>query len=279
MELGSLDGWVSSVLSGIAILIGIYLAAKALGKGEAIADTQARREEESYLSGRMQGLVDHASATVVEARTIQDLASPRMSELLSIPPEDGSRTAERRDTVLKALTRLQVQVELLRVYAITMPKTGDKKAPPSAALANLMDEGAWLYGDALHAAILAFEEEPSHDADLSDNQSIVDALLNGSFVNLSTRLLSDCIGKNPDSIPSFSEPGSPWPSVYKRREKVLLDVVLSRISWRPQSLAEASVWSLDHTLDRFQDAMMSVLQEWNAFRLPPDWSNVPAHRR
>jgi hypothetical protein len=129
-----------------------------------------------------------------------------------------------------------------------------------------MDEGAWLYSEALHVAILAFEDAQDDDVDLSDDQSIVDALLNGSFVNLPTRLLSDCVGKNPDDIPSYREPGSPWPEVYKRREKVLLGGVISTKSWRPDSLTEASVWSLGHTSDRFQDALMSVLHEWDALR-------------
>lgn len=268
MELGSLDGWASSVLSGIAILIGIYLAVLALRQSREIADSQATMETESYLSGRMQGLVEHARATVLEARTIENLASSRMAELLSSPQGDANSIEERRSAVLDALTRLQVQVEMLRIYAITMPTGGGGASDVSAraALSNLMDEGAWLYGDALHASILAFEVEVAEHPDLSDDQSIVDALLNGSFVNLPTRLLSDCVDKDPDDIPRYSEPGSPWPGVWERREKILLTGVMSRKSWRPDSLAEAGVWSLAHTSDRFQDAMMSVLREWDALR-------------
>lgn len=269
MELGSLDGWVSSVLSGFAILIGVFLAALALRQSGNIAASQEAMEKESYLSGRMQGLVEHARATVLEARTIQDLTSPRTSELLSFPEDDASLISERRATVLSALTRLQVEVELLRIYAITMPAVGTSDSRARVALSNLMDEGAWLYGDALHVSILAFEDDEDDDVDLSDDQSIVDALLNGSFVNLPTRLLSDCVGINPDDIPTYSEPGSPWPGVYKRREKVLLGGALSKKSWRPDSLTEAGVWSLNHTSDRFQDALMSVLSEWDALRALP----------
>lgn len=267
MELGSLDGWVSSILSGIAILIGVMLAALALRQSQKIADSQAAMEKESYLSGRMQGLVDHARATVLEARTIQDLTSPRTSDLLSFPEGDFSLISQRRESVLSALTRLQVEVELLRIYAITMPSVGTIDSDARTALSNLMDEGAWLYGDALHLAILAFEDDDDDDiVDLSDDQSIVDALLNGSFVNLPTRLLSDCANEDPDAIPNYGEPGSPWPGVYERREKVLLGKVTARRSWRPDSLTEAGVWSLDHTSDRFQDALMSVLREWDLLR-------------
>ena len=266
MELGSLDGWASSVLSFIAILIGVLLAAIAVRQSGKIAASQATMEKESYLSGRMQGLVEHARATVLESRTIQDLASPRMSELLSFPEGDLSLTRERRTAVLSALSRLLVQVELLRIYAITMPTVGADRSRARVALSNLMDEGAWLYSEALHLSILAFDDDPDDDVDLADDQSVVDALLNGSFVNLSTRLLSDCVGKNFDDIPSYREPGSPWPAVYERRESVLLDSVMSGKSGRPRSLTEAGVWSLDHTSDRFQDALMSVLQEWDDLR-------------
>ena len=97
-------------------------------------------------------------------------------------------------------------------------------------------------------------------------QSVADALLNGSFVNLDTRLLSDCIGMDPDSVPSYSEPGSPWPAVYQRREEVLLTTVLANTSWTPRSLTEAATWSLSHTTNRFQDALMALLTEWDALR-------------
>src|SRR5690606_35687447 len=142
---------------------------------------------------------------------------------------------------------LQVEVELLRIYAITMPRVGASDSEARSALSDLMDEGAWLYSDALHLSILAFEASPE-DVDLADDQSIVDALLNGSFVNLPRRLLSDVVGMNPDDVPFYSEPGSPWPAVYKRREGVLLESMVAKKSWRPGSLAEAGSWSLDHTV-------------------------------
>ncbi|TFD28361.1 hypothetical protein [Cryobacterium cryoconiti] len=266
MELGAWDGWASSILSFVAIVIGILIAAKALRQSGQIADSQAKMEKENYLSGRMQGLVEHARATVLESRTIQDLTSPRMSELLSFPEGDVSLIGERRTTVLSALSRLLVQVELLRIYAITMPSVGADSSRARVALSNLMDEGAWLYSEALHLSILAFDDDPDDDVDLSDRHAIVDALLNGSFVNLSTRLLSDCVGRNYDDIPYFNEPGSPWPAVYRRRKEVLLGAVVSKKSGLPGSLVEAGVWSLDHTSDRFQDALMSVLQEWDDLR-------------
>lgn len=267
MELGSLDGWVSSVLSGFAILVGVFLAALALRQSGRIAVSQKAMEEESYLSGRMQGLVEHARATLVEARTIQDLTSPHMSNLLSFTPDiAAAQASERRTTVLGALTRLQVEVELLRIYAITMPLAGTSDTPAREALSTLMDEGAWLYSEALHVSSLAFEEAPDEDVDLSDDHAIVEFLLNGAFMNLPTRLLSDCVGLNPDDIPKYREPGSPWPAVYKRREKMLMDQAASIKGWRPDSITEVGVWSLDHTSNRFQDALMTVLEEWDALR-------------
>lgn len=268
MEPGSLDGWVSAILSGAAIFVGIGLAWWALRVSKKVADSQAAMESESYLSGRMQGLVDHARATILEARTIQDLTSSRMAELLSIAKDDANSMSERQALVRNALTRLQVEVELLRIYAITMPQVGTSDSEARSALSGLMDEGAWLYSDALHLSILAFEDSGDSGVDLSDDQSIVDALLNGSFVNLPRRLLSDIVGMNPDDVPYYGEPGSPWPAVYKRRERVLLQRVVAKKAWRPESLAVAGSWSLDHTSDRFQDALMSVLEAWDSLRDP-----------
>lgn len=266
MDIGSMDGWVSAILSGMAVLVGIVLAWIALWQSKRIAEGQALMERESYLSGRMQGLIDHARATVLEARTIQSLTSARTSELLSFPPNDAGSLGERRTAVLSALSRLKVEVELLRVYAVTMPAVENDGDSAKSAVFDLMDEGAWLYSEAFHLSTLAFEVDSADDVDLADEKSIVDALLNGSLVNLSTRLLSDCAGKDYDKIPSFREPGSPWPDVYKRREKMLMDGVISQKSWRPSSLTEAGEWSLEHTVNRFQDRMIEVLKKWDAGR-------------
>ena len=268
MDLWNWDGWASAILSGIAILVGIALAWIALWQSHKVASSQAFRDNENYLTGRMQELIDHARAIVMEAGTIQDLTSPRLTELLSFP-DDGARLVDDdRREVRTVLSRLSTQVELLRVYAITMPKVNDEATGERTALNALMDEGAWLSADALHVAILRFatDADDLDDVDLGDRQSVADALLNGSFVNLDTRLLSDCIGMDPDSVPSYSEPGSPWPAVYQRREEVLLTTVLANTSWTPRSLTEAATWSLSHTTNRFQDALMALLTEWDALR-------------
>lgn len=300
MDPGSWDGWLSAVLSFVAILIGIALAAVALAQAAKIAKSQAAletwlanrqdaMEKESYVSGRMQGLVDHAREAIVEARTILDLTDPRTSELLSFPENDPALISERRTNVLSALSRLQTQVELLRVYAITMPAVASRDDAASVAVSRddtartalykLMDEGAWLFSEALHLATLAFEAESLHDdADLSNEQSIIDALLNGSFVNLPRRILSDLNGKDPDHVPYMGQNGSPWDGIYERREKILLDSGVARPSKFTTSLTQYGASALRHTVDRFQDKLIAVLDEWNALKVEKKDSAVQPRR-
>ncbi|GAA3211747.1 hypothetical protein [Microbacterium terregens] len=59
-----------------------------------------------------------------------------------------------------------------------------------------------------------------------------------------------------------------WVSSVLSGIAILIGIVLavSGMSWRPGSLAEAGSWSLEHTSDRFQDALMSVLREWDDLR-------------
>jgi uncharacterized membrane-anchored protein YhcB (DUF1043 family) len=281
--IGTWDGWVGAILSGIAVLVGIGLAWWALrsaekissrqaelekelaGRQEQLAQRQTALEEEAYLSSRMQELIQHARTTLAEAQTIQTLTSPRLYELLSMDPTTPTQQEERQRAALESISRLEVEVDLLRIYAVTMPTAGSDHATPSESLKRLMDEGAWLYSEALHCAILSFD--PDHlDVELTDDQAVVDALMNGAFVNLNTRLLSDCIGLASDQIPSYSELDSPWPEVYNRREQILRDTVMARKSWSPSSIAEAATWSIAHTVDRFEDALMDVLSEWNSSR-------------
>lgn len=282
--LGTWDGWVGAILSGIAVLVGIGLAWWALKTSERLARRQEKLEkklaqrqeelarqqtaldEESYLNSRMQELIQHARTTLAEAQNVQTLTSPRIYELLSIDPGTQVQVAERQQASLESLSRLRVEVDLLRVYAVTMPMAGSTDRTRSKSLMRLMDEGAWLYSEALHCAIIAFDQDNNQDVVLTDDQNVVDALMNGAFVNLNTRLLSDCIGLDADKIPYYSEPGSPWPEVYRRREQMLLESIMARKSWTPDSLAEAATWALAHTVDRFQDALMAVLTDWNASR-------------
>lgn len=188
------------------------LAAFALVQSGRTARGQAAQETESYLSGRRQGLAEHARETMLEPQAILNLTGPRMAELLTPPEGDVDLTNERRSEVLGALSRLKVQVELLRVYAITMPAVGPSDTGARTALAGLMDEGAWLYNEAMHLSILAFEETPVDDVDLADSESIIGALLSGSLVNLPRHLLSDLDGKDPNDVPCYNHAGSPWPA-------------------------------------------------------------------
>lgn len=268
MEFGTLDGWVSSVLSGIAILVGIVLAGVALRQSSTIARNQQRMEVEAYLSQRMNELATHAREIVHEAGLIMSAIGPRMDELLSVSDVSSDEKTARRQAVTAAISRLDASVDLLRIYAVTMPRVGDKSHGPSSAISRLMDEGTWLSANALYSAICVFAEGDNvEDVDLNSNQAVADTLLNGTFVNLSPRLLSDCVGMDPDNVPSMGQPGSPWESIYARRETLLMTEVLPRASWRPDSISEAAIWALAHSSNRFQDALLEVLGEWDKARI------------
>lgn len=269
VDWGTIPDWFGVALAAVATIIAVViayvvwkqtqrLAEKELSEARQLADRENNLAHESYLRDRMQNLVDFANDMAQSAHQLFALTSPRHAELLGDDGYFEKSRDEHRELVHEQLSLLAARRDLLRTFALTMPELG--AANDSSALDRLMDEGAWLYTDALHAAILRFSDD--HDVvDMTNRNEVVDALMNGSFGNLNTRLLSACRGLDPDRIPYYGEPGSPWPAIYKAREVVMTSIFDGGL---PSSLTEAAGWVLMHTLDRYEDALVDVLRAWGA---------------
>lgn len=168
-----------------------------------------------------------------------------MDDLLGIPA--GGDLSASRAKAAELLPELETRVSTSVALGTSMPREVVAAAP----LTDVMDRATWIYSEALHAAILRFNPEEDESDDLRDGQAVVDALLTGALVNTDPRLLSACKDMDPDGVPAYSQPGSPWPAVMRAREAELLPR-LERMSWKPDSLAEAATWALDDSIARWE---------------------------
>lgn len=263
-RLSDLTDWLGVAMAAVAIIVAVWIAWKVAKQTERLADRDNALASEAYTRDRMQDLVSHAKETVEIANRILRLTSPRSAELIGGPAYLARTLDERRDQVVDDLAGLESRVQMLRTFALTMPTlSSEGQGEEESALDNLMDEGAWLYSTAFYCANIAFAEDPAYSddsgLDVSDTQSVVDVVMNGIFVNLDTRLLSACKGLDPDQVPAFRDPGSPWPRVYEARERLLGETLGSRMF---STVAEAAAVTLDATLSRYSDALISVLGTW-----------------
>nr|WP_307331051.1 hypothetical protein [Microbacterium sp. SORGH_AS_1204] len=259
--LSAISSAVAALLSIAAVAVTVYVARVASKQSRDLASEQEHRESSAFLSSWKQDVLAHGKAALLAARKIEALTSPRLSELLSEHPMKASESADLRREVRHLLADLRTEVALLRAIDTTI---GPDLPLPAERFAGLLNEAAWMETDATHLAFLAFSGESDDDdesVDLHDEDAVVDALMNGSFVNLNPRLLAECADMNADDVPSWGEPGSPWKSIYDKREKLLRGHPALRGSWKPSSLAEAATRSLSLTTDRFEDALVRLLRE------------------
>lgn len=247
---------VAALLSIAALAVTIYVARIASRQARELANDQARREASMFISAWKQDVLAHGKAALVAARSIEALTSPRLAELLSDQSVNEADTGALRGEVRHLLAQLETEVALLRAIDTTI---SDEHQLPVGSLGSLLNEGAWMDTDATHLAILAFDQELDPE-DVADHRTTVDALMNGSFVNLNPRLLAECAGYAPDDVPTYSQPGSPWPLVYEKRESLLMESSTLKGSWKPESLADAAARSLTFSTDRFEDALVALLR-------------------
>ncbi|MET3452853.1 MULTISPECIES: hypothetical protein [Curtobacterium] len=263
---GTTADWIGAASSGAAVIVSVLVALFVGRQSASIAANQVRQEREAYLAGRMQGLVDHARAVVTEARTVWALTSTRFrDELLQIPAEDEQRRASRQEKLSEALTRLETEVGLLRAYGVTMPNGPENAPDPDAraAVSRLTDEGTWLSSAAQFAAYTHFE-----DPDDSSDDSVFDDLVSGHLENIDARLLASLPdGMDPDRVPYYREPGSPWPAILDDRRDIMRDE--SR-SWAGEPLPVVANRAVAFLLNRFQDELITVLDAWNKQALRRD---------
>lgn len=260
---GTTADWIGAASSGAAVIVSVLVAMFVGRQSASIAANQVRQEREAYLASRMQGLVDHARAVVSEAKTVWALTSSRFrDELLQIPAEDDERRALRQEKIGESLTRLETEVGLLRAYGVTMPSGSEDGPDPlaRAAVSRLTDEGTWLSSAAQFAAFTHFD-----DPDDWSDDSVFEDLLVGHLENIDERLLASLpAGTDPDRVPSYFEPGSPWPAILDERREIMRE--RGRL-WAQKPLPVAANKAVAFLLERFQDDLIKVLDEWNKLAL------------
>jgi len=251
--------WIGAGASSAAVIVTVIVALIVSRQSESIANDQVRQQREAYLAGRMQELVGHARAVVLEAKTVWSLTSSRFrNELMDIQEDGVAARTSRQERIGEALTRLETEVSLLRAYAVTMPTSieSPQLARGRGAIRRLQDEGTWLSSAAHFAAFTHFE-----DADSEPTASVFEDLIVGQLENVDNRLLAELPdGTDLSDIPFFSEPGSPWPDILEQRRNILEK---SEVFLSGETLPVAANYAITLVLERFQDALIEVLNEWN----------------
>jgi hypothetical protein len=256
---GTIVEWAGTGLSFIAVVVSVVIAFAVSKQSRSIAADQVRQQREAYLAGRMQEMVGHTRAIMLEASTVVSLTSTRVREdLLGIAKEDAPARALRQERIGDALTRLEVEVSLLRAYAVTMPSSlsGDAASRARDAIRHLTDEGTWLSSACHFAAFTHFDDEGTWSED-----DVLESLAVGHLENVDNRLLAALPeGIDPDNVPKYFEPNSPWPQIMEERRAILQR---HESAWAGEPLSVASNRAVDPVLTRFQNALIRVLREWN----------------
>jgi hypothetical protein len=256
---GSIVDWVGTGLSFIAVVVSVIIAFVVSKQSRSIAADQVRQQREAYLAGRMQEIVGHTRAIVLEASTVVSLTSTRVREdLLSIAKEDAPARALRQERISDSLTRLEVEVSLLRAYAVTMPASlgGDSASRAKESIGRLKDEGTWLSSACHFAAFTHFDDEGTWSRD-----DVLENLAVGHLENVDNRLLAALPeGIDLDNVPKYFEPASPWPQILEERRAILQR---HESAWAGEPMSVAANRAVDPVLTRFENALIDVLREWN----------------
>lgn len=207
------------------------------------------------VAGRKAEFREQCRSVLTAANAIETMLNPRVSELISAPV-DGFDVA----SVRACLAQLSSEVNLLTTF------TDSKTGVPAGAMrvvVELLEEAAWVYSDSLHLAILVMQRDDDDNVDISSAQDTVDALLNGSAVNLEPRLMPGYDAESPNGEGADSH--ASWQAAYDRREAVLLSSGIVTAQPLPRSLAEIAARSLGWiSIRRFSDRANDVLSSWSA---------------
>ncbi|MEJ8284895.1 hypothetical protein [Curtobacterium citreum] len=246
----------AALLSAVAVLVAVRVARQSGRQTEAIASEQAQREIRSYHADRKSEFREQCRSVLAAANAIETMLNPRVSELIS-----ASDSAADVEFTRTALAQLSSEVNLLTTFTDASSGIPSAMAP---VVAELLEEAAWLYSDALHLAIL--ERDPDGEdevSDLRDPQAVVTALLDGSAVNLEPRLMP---GYDPAS-PNGEGPDADaaWRAAYGRREALLLSSGIVTAAPLPSTLSEVAARSLGWiSIRRFADRASVILSAWGA---------------
>lgn len=245
---------VSALFSASAVVVAVWVSRQSVKQAEAIASGQTRREVQAYYAERKAEFREQCRDILSTASIIETLLSPRVSELLadSSTPVD----TETMRTVRTFLAKLAAETCLLTTF------TDDANGIPKAEAQTVwefLEEAAWLYADSLHLAVLVMNPSDEENIDLRNSQEVIDALLNGSSVNLEPRLMPSY---NPESRQyDFND----WDKALMRRDKMLKESGI--VTWQPlpDSLAEVAARLLGGvSIRRFADLTDRLLSSWGA---------------
>jgi hypothetical protein len=249
-------GAIAAGLSAGAVIVAIRVARQSSAQARAIASEQAQRELKSYYADRKSEFREQCRAVLASANAIEAMLNPRVSELIA--DSSGSSDVE---SIRTHLARLSSEVNLLTTF------TDSSSGIPHAILpvvTDLLEEAAWIYSDALHLAILERNlDEISAATDLRSPKAVIDALLNGSAVNLEPRLMPGYDPGSPDG--EGPDADASWREAYARREILLLGSGIADAQPLPSSLAEVAARSLGWvSIRRFSDHASAILSAWGA---------------
>lgn len=248
-------GSIAALLSAVAVIVAVWVSRQTAEQTGAIASERARREVRAYYGDRKAEFREQCRAVLAASNAIETLLNPRLSELLSASPKPVDV-----ETVRTHLAQLSAEVNLLTTF--TDASSGVPKSA-TQTVRDLLEEAAWVYSDSLHLAILATSVGYEQEVDLRSPPAVVDALLDGSAVNLEPRLMPgyDSASPNGEGVDAHCE----WQKAYERREALLLASGIVTAAPLPSSLAEVAARSLGWvSMRRFADLSNQILSCWGA---------------
>lgn len=248
---GSVADWVGVFLTVIAIIIGI-----------GVAWLVHASDRESFARERYQALTDLGREVLDGARAIHTLAnSERWQELVGVPviESDRSQAAAR---YIEIVTKLETQAETLAMTRHLLPRPSVGRSTGRAARRSDLDEAveslsveaSWLVGVAHLAFIVTFETEPEN-AEPSTRLAATERAVEESMMNFSRTLLPELASFSGRSIPSWSSPGSPWPSIHQRRVDELMLNEQDGAKATEGDLRSISRDHLELCIERFRDSL------------------------
>lgn len=246
-------GAIATLLSAVAVIVAIWVARQTNKQTAALADEQALREHRAYFAERKAEFREQCRAVLRAANAIETMLNPRVSALISAPAGEVDTASTR-----SYLARLSSDVNLLTTFA---GSTSGIPAGVMPTVSELLEEAAWIYSDSLHLAILVTQSDGADGVYLGVSQDVVDALLNGSAVNLEPRLMPGYDTEAPNGEGADSH--GAWRAAYRRRQALLLDSGIVTAQPLPSSLAEVAARALGWvSIRRFADLANDVLSSW-----------------
>ena len=265
----SASDWLGVVLGFVAIVIGLWVAREVWRQAEKLHRENLAKDVEIYARDRYQALTDLSVEVLDDAHALATLTNLRWSELLDADLAAASRVGtEGRTAALATLVRLETRLELLVLTEHLLPQAAAAGTHVTDALRRLRDESAWLLGDATFAVITHFEDPTEHQPASWTRETLTEDLVMNSIQNVSSRLVVSLEGHREGRIPTWREPGSPWPRLYADRVAALLEDLTAeeRAAMAPTDPVVAAHEQLVVSVARFRDAFIAVVDAYEATR-------------